>query len=176
MRTRKSWREKMENPKRPKVIPVPVKMRKRLGDGTMLVPSPREVEDAIRRVPAGSTITVSQIRELLADEHGAAVACPLATGIFVRLAAEAAAEDARNGKKDITPYWRLVGRDGSLNPKFPGGVDGQAERLRAEGHRILPGRRGRPPRVALPSGGALSRVLTDRPRGHRPLVAHDGRL
>ena len=72
----------------------------------------------------------------LAEGHAADTACPLVTGIFVRIAAEAAEEDAAAGKTKITPYWRVVKDDGSLNPKFPGGVEAQAERLRDEGHAI----------------------------------------
>ena len=123
-------------------------MRKRYGAGTMVIPSPREVNAFIRTVPEGSVITITQIREFLAGKHAADAACPLTTGIFIRIAAEAAEEDAASGKTKITPYWRVVKDDGSLNPKFPGGVERQAERLRAEGHRIVPGRGKRPPRVA----------------------------
>lgn len=137
----------MDNPNLPKLVAIPPNMKRR--EGTMLVPSPREVEAFVRTVRKGSVTTVSQIRESLARQHAADVTCPLTTGIFVRIAAEAAEEDARSGKTRITPYWRVVKDDGSLNPKFPGGVERQAERLRAEGHRILPGTGKRPPRVAL---------------------------
>ena len=149
MKTRKSWREKMDNPNLPKLVAIPPKMQKRFGAGTMLVPSPREVDTFIRTVRKGSVTTVSQIREFLAGKHSADVTCPLTTGIFVRIAAEAAEEDASTGKSKITPYWRVLKDDGSLNPKFPGGVHRQAEKLREEGHRILPGTGKRPPRVAL---------------------------
>jgi len=149
MRTRRSWREKLDNPNLPKVVTIPPKMRKRFGKGTMLVPSPREVEAFIRRVPGGSITTVSQIREFLAGKYSANVTCPLTTGIFVRIAAEAAEEEAAAGEIQITPYWRVLKDDGSLNPKFPGGVVRQARRLRAEGRRILPGHGKRPPRAVL---------------------------
>jgi 6-O-methylguanine DNA methyltransferase, DNA binding domain len=148
MKTRRSWREKMDNPNLPKVVDIPPLWQKRWGNGSMLIPSPRQVEALMRAVPKGRLITVTGIRETLAAEHMAAVACPLTTGIFVRIAAEAAEEDARAGKTRITPYWRVVKEDGSLNPKFPGGVRRQAERLRAEGHHILPAKGKRPPRVA----------------------------
>jgi len=137
----------MDNPNLPKLVAIPPNMKRR--DGTMLVPSPREVEACIRNVRKGSVTTVSEIREFLARRHGVDVTCPLTTGIFVRIAAEAAEEDARSGKTRITPYWRVVKDDGSLNPKFPGGVERQAERLRAEGRQIVPGAGKRPPRVAL---------------------------
>jgi len=147
MYTRKSWREKMDNPNLPKVVAIPPKMQKRYGMGTMLVPSPHAVEALIRSVRKGSLVTVSRLREILAGKYATDVACPLTTGIFVRIAAEAAEEDLRAGKAKVTPYWRVVKDDGSLNPRLPGGVERQAERLRAEGHRIVPGKGRLPPRV-----------------------------
>ena len=72
--------------------------------------------------------------------------CPLTTGIFVRIAAEAAEEDRMNGRKRITGYWRVVKEDGTLNPKFPGGVNQQSYYLRREGLAIV--RNGKkPPKV-----------------------------
>jgi alkylated DNA nucleotide flippase Atl1 len=149
MKTRKSWRAKMHNPNLPKLVAIPARMQKGLGAGIMLVPSPGDVEAFIRTLRKGSVTTVSQIRGFLAGKYLADVTCPLTTGIFVRIVAEAAEEDASTGKAGITPYWRVLKDDGSLNPKFPGGVTRQAERLRAEGHQILPGAGKRPPRVAL---------------------------
>lgn len=147
--TRKSWREKMNNPNLPKLVAIPPNMQKRFGTGTMLIPSPAEVEALMRSVPNGSVITISQIRDSLAREHSADVTCPLTTGIFIRLAAEAAEEETRAGKPGITPYWRVVKNDGSLNPKFPGGSKRQLQRLRAEGHRIHPAGESGEPRVIL---------------------------
>lgn len=140
----------MENPSLPKVVAVSAQMQKRFGAGAMLVPSPKQVDAFIRRVPPGSLTTPRRIREFLAATHSVDTTCPLTTGIFIRIAAEAAEEAAGQGSQHITPYWRVVKEDGSLNPKFPGGTARQAERLRAEGHRILAGSAKRPPRVALP--------------------------
>ena len=138
----------MDNPNLPKVVDVPPAWRRSGSGGSMLVPSPRQVDALIRGVPKGRVITVTEIREILAEQHMVDLTCPLTTGIFIRIAAEAAEESAREGKSRITPYWRVVKDDGSLNPKFPGGVDAQAERLRAEGHRIVPAKGKKPPRVA----------------------------
>jgi hypothetical protein len=147
MYTRKPWREKMDNPDLPKLVQIPPRMRKRFGRGTMLVPSPRDVDAVIRTVRKGHVISVSEIRRYLAGKYSADVTCPLTTGIFVRIAAEAANEAAGEGASRITPYWRVVKDDGSLNPKFPGGADAQAERLRDEGHAIDTSRK--IPRVVL---------------------------
>jgi hypothetical protein len=140
MKTRKSWREKMDDPKLPKIVDIPPRMQKRYGEGKMVIPSPNEVDALIREVRKGKVTTVSKLRELLAAQHDTQVACPLCTGIFLRIASEAAEEDAAAGKKTITPYWRVVAENGALNPKFPGGVERQAERLKAEGHRIVAGK------------------------------------
>ncbi|MFQ5425431.1 MAG: hypothetical protein ACE5F9_15810, partial [Phycisphaerae bacterium] len=58
-----------------------------------------------------------------------------------------AEEDRRAGRKRITPYWRTIKDDGSLNPKFPGDVRAQAAKLRDEGFTIEPAKGTRPPRV-----------------------------
>jgi len=126
----------MDNPNLPKVVPIRPKMRRLYGSGTMLIPAPRDVDAFIRTVRKGRVVSVTEIRRYLAGKYSADVTCPLTTGIFVRIAAEAAEEAAREGAVRITPYWRVVKDDGSLNPKFPGGVDAQAERLREEGHVI----------------------------------------
>jgi len=105
----------------------------RFGKGTMLIPTPKLVDALIRKVPKGKLVTVSELRRRLAADFAADVTCPLTTGIFVRIAAEAAEEDRANGRARVTPYWRVVKDDGSLNPKFPGGLDNQARYLRDEG-------------------------------------------
>ncbi len=116
-------------------------MQKRLGRGKMLVPAPILVDTIIRKIPKGKLVTVAQIRERLAKDFHADTTCPLTTGIFVRIAAEAAEEDLRIGRKQITPYWRVVKDDGSLNEKFPGGVEAQTKQLIDEGHTIEQGKR-----------------------------------
>ena len=139
----------MENPGKglPKVVDGPAKWEKRFGGRRVLVPTPLLVDGLIRKVPKGKLVTVRQIRERLAKDFNAEATCPLTTGIFVRIASEAAEEDRANGKKRITPYWRVIKDDGSLNPKFPGGVEAQSAHLQEEGHAIEPGRGKKPPKV-----------------------------
>ncbi|MDI6794811.1 MAG: MGMT family protein [bacterium] len=101
----------------------------------------------MRKVKRGRLVTVTQIRERLARDSGAEWTCPMTTGIFIRIAAEAAEEDLIEGRKEPTPYWRVIKADGSLNEKFPGGTDCQAVRLMEEGHTIEPGKGRKPPKV-----------------------------
>ncbi|MBU1706610.1 MGMT family protein, partial [bacterium] len=63
------------------------------------------------------------------------------------IAAEAAEEDRANGKTRITPYWRVLKSDGSLNEKYPGGVKSQSVRLKEEGHTLLSGKGKGAPKV-----------------------------
>jgi hypothetical protein len=145
--SRTSWREKLERADHSKIVEIPAAMSKRFGTGTMLIPRPLDVDALIRNAGKGKLITVSEIRSRLARDNKVDVACPLTTGIFIRIAAETAEEDTRNGKKRVTPYWRVIRDDGSLNEKFPGGAKAQAQRLKEEGHSITPGRGKKPPRV-----------------------------
>jgi len=147
VRTRRSWREKLERSQEAKVCDVPPTMAARCGPGRMLIPRPLDVDAVIRRTRAGELVTPGQIRGALARQSGADVTCPLTTGIFIRIAAEAAEDDRRSGREQVTPYWRVVTGDGRLNPKFPGGIAAQAERLAAEGHVLEPAARGGAPRV-----------------------------
>lgn len=135
-KSRTSWREKLEKPQEPKLVKVPPKMT-RFGKGMMLIPTPLLVDGVVRRVPKGKLITVGRIREKLSRDHKANVTCPLTTGIFLRIVAEAAEEDRALGVKRVSPYWRVVRDDGGLNPKFPGGVTQQARYLRTEGFVVV---------------------------------------
>ena len=145
----KTWRGKLEeeHPNHGKVVAIPPRMQKRFGKGTMLIPRPRDVDAAMRQAKKGTLITQSQIRDQLARASSADHSCPLTTGIFVRVVAEAAEEDREAGKKRITPYWRTIKDDGKLNEKFPGGVRAQAAKLRQEGFTIQAGKGKQPPSV-----------------------------
>ena len=119
----------------------------RRGRGKMLIPKPLDVDALVRQIPSGKLATVDQIRRRLARDSHADLTCPLTTGIFLRIAAEASEEDLVEGRAEITPYWRVIKADGSLNEKFPGGPQLQSIRLRQEGHEIESGKGKKPPRV-----------------------------
>jgi len=164
-RPKTSWRAKLDKDQPRKLVPASTGFG--FGPGILLIPRPSDVDAVIRKVRRGKLVTIQQIRARLAAdfnslpiaERNAALtkagvadrradsACPLCTGIFLRIAAEAAEEDRRAGKTRITPYWRVVRDDGSLHEKFPGGPRAQADHLRAEGHRLEPARGKKPPKV-----------------------------
>ena len=130
MRARKSWRQKLTQERDlPKTEPIPTRMQSRWGRGTMVVPSPQEVDDLIRTVPKGKVVRTTELRTALAKRHHTDIACPLTTGLFAVVAAHAALE-----AKDNTPWWRVLKLHGELNPKFPGGIATQRALLEQEGH------------------------------------------
>src|SRR5271155_2957321 len=135
---RKTWREKLADDKDlPKVARIEGALSRRWGTGTVVIPAPREVDAAMRKVRKGRVVTINEIRAHLARKHRATIGCPLTTGIFAWIAAHAADEAAADGVKRITPYWRTLKAGAELNPKFPGGVAALKARLEAEGHRIV---------------------------------------
>ncbi len=138
MPKRKSWSEKLKDSKGlPKVEKITDKMSKRWGTGTVVIPAPMEVNEMMRRVPEGKLITINEIRLALAKRHGATIGCPMTTGIFAWIAANAAEEQRQKGEKEITPYWRTLKTGGVINPKYPGGVEVQKKHLEKEGHRVV---------------------------------------
>ena len=135
MPEKKSWSEKLRDSKDlPRVEEITDKMSKRWGTGTVVIPAPIEVDEMMRRVPEGKLITINEIRTALATKHGATIGCPLTTGIFAWVAANAAEEQREKGEKSITPYWRTLKAGGVINPKYPGGAEAQKRLLEKEGH------------------------------------------
>jgi alkylated DNA nucleotide flippase Atl1 len=134
----KTWREKLADSKDfPRVQPISAGMAKTWGEGTIVIPQPSEVDALMRSVPKGKLTTINHVREAVARRHGATIGCPICVGIFARTAAGAAQEDAAEGKKRITPYWRTLKSGGEVNAKYPGGARGQKELLEAEGHKVV---------------------------------------
>src|SRR4029434_8408356 len=104
---------------------------------TMVIPAPLEVDALMKTVPRGRLTTINELRAALARRHQVDIACPIPTGIFAWIAAHAAEEDAAEGRKRITPYWRTLKSGGELNEKYPGGVLALKRKLAAEGHKVV---------------------------------------
>lgn len=134
---RKTWQEKLDGPKGlPRVVKIQGKMSRRWGTGTVVIPQPREVDELMKKVPRGKVTTINEIRAAVAKKHKATIGCPITCGIFANIAAHAAEEDEAAGRKRVTPYWRTLKGEGELNEKYPGGMQNQASRLKAEGLEI----------------------------------------
>lgn len=101
----------------------------------MLIPTPILVRDYVAEIPLGKTSTMDQMKRDLAAKFGAEVSCPLTSGIFIRIVAEAALEDLAQGKSldEITPFWRLIAPKDKVVLKLTCGREFIEERRAAEG-------------------------------------------
>jgi hypothetical protein len=137
MKKKRTWREKLADSKGfPRVCAADPTKGGRWA-GTFVIPAPLEVDALMKRVRRGRLTTIDAMRDRLATRHGVSFACPITTGIFAWIAAHAADEAEREGKKRVTPYWRTLKTGGELNPKYPGGVANLRRRLKGEGHEIV---------------------------------------
>ena len=103
------------------------------GGNRMYFAPPMDYDRMMKRVPYGKLTTVGALREYFARQNGADFTEPITAGIFVSIAAWTSFQRA----EDETPYWRTLKAGGELNPKYPGGVLEQKERLEAEGHTVI---------------------------------------
>ena len=120
-----------------------IKWRRKFGEGKMLIATPTLVDRLIREIPKGNLTTINLIREKLARDFDADYTCPITTGIFVWIAANAAEEAKQNREYNISPYWRVIKDNGQLNPKYPGGEQHHAKLLRDEGFHVTKTKNGK---------------------------------
>ena len=113
----------------PKIKIIPRKLSKSWGKGRFVLPSPLEVNTLMKRVPKGKPITINEIRKKLAKKYKTTTACPIVTGIFAWISANAAEEDIKDGRKKVTPYWRTIKSDAKINKKYPGGISLQKKKI-----------------------------------------------
>lgn len=103
------------------------------GGNRMYFAPPLDYDLVMRQVPYGKVITVGEIRNYFARQNQADFTDPIAAGIFVSICAWASFQRST----DETPYWRTLKANGELNPKYPGGVEAQKQKLEAEGHTVM---------------------------------------
>lgn len=101
----------------------------------MFIATPQLVDAYIRQIPKGKQVNVKTLRNDLAKAHRADATCPLTTGIFLRIVAEASYEKYRQTKsvRGITPFWRVIDSRSALAKKLSCGARFIAERRKAEG-------------------------------------------
>ncbi len=146
MAKRKSAIEHLESGRQPHIvhmIPPGAPGYREANGGAMVVSSPQEVDELVRRLRPGEVVTLDDLRAALARRHRVAVACPVSIAIFLNMCARAAEERREMGvpAEELTPWWRVLRKGGFLNPKYPGGEAGQAALLAVEGVRASPLRR-----------------------------------
>lgn len=132
----KTWREKHDGHRtEPQIERLPKAWAGLPAGATIVIASPQEMSAYFRSVPRGKTRTIEQLRKTLAKRHGADGACPMTTGIFCRIAAEAALESLEMGAKpsQVAPFWRVIDPASPLANKLSCGPEFIRRRREAEG-------------------------------------------
>ena len=132
---RKTWAEKLNIDRNPVIEKVDKAFAGIRKGQTMLIPAPKMVDTYIRQIPRGKQADAETIRKDLAAEYHAETTCPLTTGIFIRIVAEAAYEEYQKGKPldQITPFWRVIRETSATAKKLTFGIEFLKEQRLKEG-------------------------------------------
>jgi hypothetical protein len=132
---RKTWTEKLNIDRKPVIEKADKDFAGVKAGQMMLIPTPKIVDAYIRQIPKGREVDSNTIRKDLAAEYHAEVTCPLTTGIFIRIAAEAAYEELEKGKplNKITPFWRVISEKSPAAKKLTFGTKFLIEQRKKEG-------------------------------------------
>jgi hypothetical protein len=83
-----------------------------LPTGTVLfVGTPAIIEAYIEGIPRGEVRTLQRLRRDIARANRCNAMCPVSTAIFLRMIAEVAWDEIREGRSaaEVTPFWRVIG-------------------------------------------------------------------
>lgn len=110
-----SWAERLATSDGVDIRPVPEGRRGMTPGKAMLYPSARMINDAIREIPEGESVTPKELRAMLADRYDVEYTCPVTTTMALRIVAEVANEARHNGATpgQITPVWRVLDKRAS---------------------------------------------------------------
>jgi hypothetical protein len=132
----RDWTEQLNRDPDPVVKPMP-KARIGLKKGDLvLLPSARLVDDFIRAIPKGESVSLLDMRARMAKAHKADGTCPVYLGYRLRTVAEAACEARERGVavKNITPVWRVLDDKAlTLRKLAPANADWIKSQRRREG-------------------------------------------
>ena len=91
----------------------------------MLVATPLIIDSYIKKIPFGTVINLSTLRDDLAHEFQVDTTCPVATAIFLKIVANASYEELSLGIdiSEVAPFWRVVDPDSKLAKKLNCGIE-----------------------------------------------------
>lgn len=121
----KSWKEKLNREAFYKVKKTEKEFADIPANSKMLIATPKIVDAYVRQIPRGSQSTIQTMRKDLALAYQADYTCPVTSGIFLRIVAEASYEEFVGGKplSSVTPFWRMGDSSSSLARKVSCGAE-----------------------------------------------------
>jgi hypothetical protein len=105
-----SWAVKLAKPRNPKRVLTDVPFAG-IPPGSMLfVGTPEIVANYVKKIPRGETRTIERMRREIARNNDCDAMCPVSTAIFLRMVAECAWDQLRDGKTldKVVPFWRII--------------------------------------------------------------------
>ena len=120
MASKKTWLDKLNKNKEPQVKRIDIDFADMPAGSNMLIATPQIIDQYIQQVEFGKRVNSKTLRKDLALAHHADCTCPVTTGIFLRIVAEANYEKWQQGKpiEDITPFWRVIEPNSALAKKL----------------------------------------------------------
>lgn len=114
-----TWSDKLSSPKVAQKKILDKSVAGMPAGSLMYISTPQEIDQYINSVPYGNSKTIQQMRDDLAKNNQADCTCPLTTGIFLRIVAEAAFERMNQGDcENVTPFWRVIDLKASIVKKL----------------------------------------------------------
>ncbi len=134
MAIKKSWLDKLNEHKEPKIKRIDIDFADIPSGSNMFIATPKLIDAYIQEIGVGKRIDIKTLRKDLAIEHHADYTCPVTTGIFLRIVAEANYELWQQGKplEGITPFWRVIDPNSALAKKLTFGQDFLRQQIEKE--------------------------------------------
>ena len=134
MAIKKSWLDKLNENKEPKIKRIEIDFADIPSGSMMFIATPKLIDEYIQEIGVGKRINIKTLRKDLAIAHNADYTCPVTTGIFLRVVAEANYEKLQQVKRleEITPFWRVIEPNSPLAKKLTFGQDFLLEQIEKE--------------------------------------------
>ncbi len=134
MAIKKSWLDKLNEHKEPQIKRIDIDFADIPSGSNMFIATPKIIDAYIQEIGIGKQVDIKTLRKDLAIEHHADYTCPVTTGIFLRIVAEANYEKWQQEKtlEEITPFWRVIDPNSALAKKLTFGQDFLLQQIQKE--------------------------------------------
>lgn len=134
MATKKTWLDKLNEKKEPQTKRADISFADIPKGSVMFIATPKLIDQYIREIGYGKNVDTKTLRKDLALQHNADNTCPITTGIFLKIVAEANYEKLQQGKpiNEVTPFWRVIDPNSTLAKKLSFGQDFIAQQIKNE--------------------------------------------
>jgi len=134
MAKKKTWLDKLNENKEPQIKRIEINFADIPAGSNMFIATPKLIEQYIQEIGFGKHIDTKTLRKDLALEHNADYTCPVTTGIFLRIVAEANYEKLQQGQsvEEITPFWRVIEPTSALAKKLTFGQEFLIQQIEKE--------------------------------------------